>query len=333
MILLKGITVIDVAEIAKYVYDSKDNMDGTIIKMISPNDDLDLKLNKLTLSYNKQHKGAERLFKMFTKKSAVTLAKYSYMVLLLLFGGYFIGQSIIEQDSLYWFARAGIFIAFAAFGGFLFTETYKKSYFTITTVYLIIAIGMKILLDWTRGEDSIYSSIIVPIATGTFFSLRIPAIFILHMVHYIVFEVRIALLYDDSENADLLPENDRSVNFAYIEWTYLIILLFVTLLIDYLGYRYEKLKRREHYAHSKLINQQSNSGEMLSLLLPDFIKDKYQEFYGGKLYEEVQEEPVGILFCEILEFNKILISEGEKVVQILDEVFKEFDKLCRNYGI
>ncbi len=79
--------------------------------------------------------------------------------------------------------------------------------------------------------------------------------------------------------------------------------------------------------------QQTNSYEMLSLLLPDFVKDKYDQFMGGKVYKEIQDEPVAILFCEILDFNKILIEQGPGVVQILDQVFKEFDKFCKQYGI
>jgi len=143
---------------------------------------------------------------------------------------------------------------------------------------------------------------------------------------------RINLLYDDELNA-ALPQIDNKKNLFYTSWSYVVLILAIHLIIDYLNYKYERNRRIEHHAASKLMVQQTNSYEMLSLLLPDFVKDKYDQFMGGKVYKEIQEEPVAILFCEILDFNKILIEQGPGVVQILDQVFKEFDKLCRQYGI
>ena len=79
--------------------------------------------------------------------------------------------------------------------------------------------------------------------------------------------------------------------------------------------------------------QQASSGEMLSLLLPEFVRDKYEQFMDGKTYKEIQDEPIGMLFCYILDFGKILLENGPGVVQILDEIFKEFDKLCKQHGV
>jgi len=42
---------------------------------------------------------------------------------------------------------------------------------------------------------------------------------------------------------------------------------------------------------------------------------------------------VTILFCDIMDFDKIILKEGKKVVQLLDYTFRMFDQLCGTYGI
>ena len=42
---------------------------------------------------------------------------------------------------------------------------------------------------------------------------------------------------------------------------------------------------------------------------------------------------VTILFCDILDFDKIMKSENQKVVEILDGLFRQYDILCSNHGI
>ena len=40
-----------------------------------------------------------------------------------------------------------------------------------------------------------------------------------------------------------------------------------------------------------------------------------------------------IIFCDICEFDKIIDAESVKIVDILDNLFRKFDKLCFEFGV
>jgi len=42
---------------------------------------------------------------------------------------------------------------------------------------------------------------------------------------------------------------------------------------------------------------------------------------------------VAILFCDIMDFDKIIQHEGKNLVQILDRIFRAFDQLCGTQGV
>lgn len=85
------------------------------------------------------------------------------------------------------------------------------------------------------------------------------------------------------------------------------------------------------------------TNDILSILLPKFIKEKIDRLgsipcfkytfnsKGDKSLAEDQGE-VTILFCDIMDFDKIIQSEGKKLVQILDRIFRTFDQFCGTYG-
>jgi hypothetical protein len=53
---------------------------------------------------------------------------------------------------------------------------------------------------------------------------------------------------------------------------------------------------------------------------------------GLNVFDQKREE-VGILFCDICDFDKIIQLENKRVVTILDKIFRIFDNLCQIYGI
>jgi len=75
----------------------------------------------------------------------------------------------------------------------------------------------------------------------------------------------------------------------------------------------------------------NKSNDILSILLPKFIKDKIDKLGGNRNLAEDQGE-VTILFCDIMDFDKIILKEGKKVVQLLDYIFRSFDQLCGTHG-
>jgi class 3 adenylate cyclase len=42
---------------------------------------------------------------------------------------------------------------------------------------------------------------------------------------------------------------------------------------------------------------------------------------------------VSILFCDICEFDGVIKELQDNVIQLLDDVFREFDHLCKKFGV
>ena len=94
--------------------------------------------------------------------------------------------------------------------------------------------------------------------------------------------------------------------------------------------KFEKLKRSEFLAKSRIENEANNVQDILAILVPKFVKDRMT--HGETTMQEAQDD-VGILFCDICDFDKVINTEGTKVVEILDEIFRNFDHLCLKHGI
>ena len=50
--------------------------------------------------------------------------------------------------------------------------------------------------------------------------------------------------------------------------------------------------------------------------------------YKGKLIISEDQGDVAILFCDICDFDKIVIEENKRLVLFLDSIFRAFDQFC-----
>ena len=56
-------------------------------------------------------------------------------------------------------------------------------------------------------------------------------------------------------------------------------------------------------------------------------------FTIGQTIIEQKHDEVVIIFCDICDFDKMIDVESVKIVDILDNLFRKFDKLCFEFGI
>jgi len=55
--------------------------------------------------------------------------------------------------------------------------------------------------------------------------------------------------------------------------------------------------------------------------------------YVGIRYLAEDQGKVAILFCEICEFDDVIREKGTQIVDILDNLWREFDKYCLEHGV
>lgn len=72
---------------------------------------------------------------------------------------------------------------------------------------------------------------------------------------------------------------------------------------------------------------------MLGFLMPKFVINRIKSFsiYGLNISDDIG--VATILFCDIDEFDKICKVSGNDIVNVLDSLYRNFDKMCVKYGL
>lgn len=105
------------------------------------------------------------------------------------------------------------------------------------------------------------------------------------------------------------------------------------------------MKRNQFLSGIKIDLETAKTLDILSILVPKFVRNslakgnfillfklKIKKIKGNiNMAEEL--ENVTILFCDIYNFDSMITHENEKIVQILDQIYRHFDALCLTYGL
>ncbi len=70
--------------------------------------------------------------------------------------------------------------------------------------------------------------------------------------------------------------------------------------------------------------------DILGILVPHHIKNL---FHKGNLVISENQGEVAILFCDICDFDKIVLEESKNVIGLLDSIFREFDNFCFRHKV
>ncbi|CAD8118773.1 unnamed protein product [Paramecium sonneborni] len=93
------------------------------------------------------------------------------------------------------------------------------------------------------------------------------------------------------------------------------------------------LQLEEDQAQNKLnfIEQNNKINDILGILLPKFIRDRLNETDQYNIHQN--QGLVAIVFCDICNFDQMVIEEKDKIIPFLDDIFRTFDKYCQIYGV
>ncbi|CAD8115930.1 unnamed protein product [Paramecium sonneborni] len=111
------------------------------------------------------------------------------------------------------------------------------------------------------------------------------------------------------------------------------VLIVLITLIFFISLQYKlHMMERQDFLLAATLNQETTSmTNVLSILLPKFIRDRI----NAKGVFEIQENQgeVSILFCDICGFDDLIAVEKENIVNLLDSLFRGFDGLCVSNGM
>jgi len=321
----------DLRRIIQGVYKrvSIEHVDPSIQEMLHLSD---RKYNQLDIGRWTLHFGdprLERQYKIIMSKLVSRKFKYIYFFFLLVFGGYILGQSILTEEASYTYSRLGVFLGFLVLSVGLFTYQFRTFYFEITFFLTLLVYSAKIAFDWTVQADSTLAAALIPMATTVLFNAHTYWIVAANLVYFIAYAIRLIILFDVDEKGDY--PSDRTFITFYILWSLIVLLGGINAVISALIYKVERQQRGEFVGDTKVKLQLTKTNDILSILLPKFIKEKISRLGNDKSLAEDQGE-VAIIFCDIMDFDKIIHHEGKNLVPILDTIFRAFDQLCSAHG-
>ncbi|KAL4443189.1 hypothetical protein ABPG74_002256 [Tetrahymena malaccensis] len=73
--------------------------------------------------------------------------------------------------------------------------------------------------------------------------------------------------------------------------------------------------------------------DILSILLPKFIREKIETMKQGQYRVAEKQDEVIIVFCDICNFDDIIFNEKINTVKILDKLYRQFDLACQQNGL
>ena len=121
------------------------------------------------------------------------------------------------------------------------------------------------------------------------------------------------------------------IDMGILTLDYSALLLGITTISAYVGYELEKARRIEYVLLKKLEYQFQKGQDILSNLLPRFVKDRVKQ---GVRYIVEDQGVVTVMFCDIYNFDKICATHTpNELIDLLDKFFAILDNLCEKHGV
>ncbi|CAK69401.1 unnamed protein product (macronuclear) [Paramecium tetraurelia] len=323
--LIKRIAVIA----GKIFKRNNDDLDISIQEMVSGsnlkvNQD---KVNPFTLKF--MNKDTEMKFKRLSKILWLKLEKYKSIFTLLFLEIIAIILYVVNnlnqfQTTLYFMTYIlGIALEIALLS-LVCSNIYPKHFFFINLAIVSIRCLIKFICDvGSTDTHGIYEILI----TQNYIVIVLQSRVHLPIVNFIlVFISMVGFLKKFSV-----------IEFQFSQVTYFAVIngdiIAITTCILFMALQYKLIRlEREDFMLDVTLNQEtSNMTNVLSILLPKFIRDRI----NAKGMFEIAENQgnVSIVFCDICGFDDLITIEKENIVKILDGLFRQFDQLCTQNGM
>ena len=105
----------------------------------------------------------------------------------------------------------------------------------------------------------------------------------------------------------------------------------ISILCVILSYFIHLNQREGFLSIQKSENQFKKSSQILSYLLPNFVKKRVND---GIRYIAEDKGVVSVIFCDICDFDKIVETyEDKEIISLLDDLFSRLDSICDDVGV
>lgn len=289
---------------------------------------LEMKLSKYLLQY--KGKGVSGLYKIhfvFTRK--IWLNIWGFLVIV---GCLIVTLTQFAYNPKYGSYDGGIqflpVVALLALWIFIITSwEYKARFGFYLQLFITFLVVSRIVINIiSRPEQLLITLDIVPIA-ATYTRLPYLVVWAFFLVEGIVFFVMLLLNEDEIFLAG--DVND----YLFIFFGFMALTTAIKFVEGQYLYFQEKISKK-NFLFFTLFQENSEFGkELLSLLMPKFILNRLKTYSVNENMIADEAGSVTILFCDISDFDLIVKAYNDRIVRLIDEIFRQFDVLCRKYGV
>lgn len=311
--------------------------------MLSP-EDIDahgMKLNNFSLKISDRR--LEKKYNFTRKKKALKFSRSYYLLLIVTFAIYVIFNLIIHEINVSSYLKITIVIIGFLILSFMFTDLYNSLYYKCVILAYIISIFIKILFDWLVLDNNLVLSCALLIVVSTCsmnLNINILYVIVLNAIYLLNFIVRVIVLVvnnDDmlfSQSIGTTKENRSESDSGLIKFniavSFILLMWMISSISVYLNYKLDHQKRNEFMIAMQIELESNKVKDIFSILVPKFVR---ANMINGNLEMSEEYNNVSIIFCDIYNFDQMIATENERVVQILDNIYRFYDLLCQTYGV
>ena len=283
--------------------------------------DDDFNYNKWTLHFHDSH--FEYSFRRFQISRRLRFMRVMFWVFLVfLLAAVVSDMETTDRSTVYTGLRIALLVAMFCICLFAHTRLFTKHYELIILVLVVGGMAAKIASDLMLSNDGSMSTAVVPIITFVLFNISTFKLIVLNSLFMVVYLIKIIVTLSNSESSVL--------DLIIIVLSYFALLWGITAVSAYVGYTLERESRDAFVGRRQLEGEYRRGQEMLSNLLPKFVKDRVK---SGERNIADDQGVLTVLFCDIYEFEELCEDPSLNLVQFLNNYFQELDSLVERFGL
>lgn len=244
--------------------------------MLNPADAnvVDMKINRWTLTIN--DKKLERLYKYDRIRDSLLTFRRMYFVVLFLFGLFSLVESLTDYSEAFLsYIRLGIFLGFLGIYLLSMTQNYQRYYYTLTSNMFFMFLTAKFFFDWSQKDfKTNLTTALVALISTFHYNIGLVNTFLINIVNVINHLIRVNFQYYYDENLTEVDSSLLQIAEFYAVAAYIVLIIAITIMNIFFLYQSEKLTRKDFIAKEGIKLNRSETDDILSILVPQFVQNK-----------------------------------------------------------
>jgi len=281
-------------------------------------------------------KKLEKKFLIHTIKKFLSKLRMQYLIGAIVMLIFSVSQAVIERDiDQIFFVNFGITVCVMATFVITMTRAFEINVEQFAWLINFLVAVIAAFNSVVRNSDHSMLAVVVSVLTITNYCINFRMVITIIFLQFAWFCISYVTLYSRFEGYLWVSLGDSSIrSYAIVSLVSLVFFIKITSLVQ--RYSIEKLIKREFIAGSVLQSRSNLTTDLLKLLLPSFVLEQMKSYdiTGENIGDDgLDAGEVTILFCDIADFDKVIKLQEDKIVRMLDSIFRRFDELCKENGV